>query len=126
MDEIISIYTDSDAVEDGMLWPVSERDRITDNLGRTLQKAKGYTLSIADVLAGARHWIREWGAQARRIYDMNLDGGIWVGTLHLDEQGRWTRLAPNTRLEKDTSIASRVWMIPNELGGLTLMLPEDY
>lgn len=126
MDEIISSYTDEDAVNDGMLWPVAPLDRLTDNLGRKLQNAQGYDLTMQDVLAGARHWIKTWGAQARRIYDMNLDGGIWVGTLHFNEQGRWTRLEPNTRQTQDTSIASRVWMIPNELGGMTLMLPEDY
>ena len=43
-------------------------------------------------------------AAATRIYEENLDGGIWTEELH----------------------GATIWLIPNEVGGITAMFPEDY
>ncbi len=127
---IISTYTDQDALDDGMLWPLSAYDRITSNLGSTLRRYHTVEplalLPVSAVLAVARQWVTSYGEQARRIYDLNLGGGIWVGALKTNAQGQWISLEPDTNLRDDTTTLTRVWMLPNELGGLTLMLPEDY
>lgn len=169
----ISVYTDRDAIEDGLIVPVSIDDRVTRSVWNFLHentplgaeppscwpvemmgwfrageltKAKAqrmialhgleaqqqYEKQIRDkkALALARGVIGTERTRAKKIYEENIDGGIHkvfprvslVTGEHLitglanslsDTQG----LGPNTYT---------LWLLPNELGGVTLMFPEDY
>ena len=106
--EVVSRYTDKQAVDDGVLVAVSAKDRVTRNawsyLGGQLERTDDD--SSGDAIAGdlALRYFREFGLEAIRVYEHNIGGGIFS----FDVLGR------------------KMWIIPNELGGLTLMFPEDY
>ncbi len=58
------------------------------------------------------------GPIARRVYENNDGGGIWCG---------WAVVRDGKLLAfSETSGSQKLWMIPNEQGGITLMFPEDY
>ena len=135
-DNVISTYTDAQAIEDGVLVAVSKRDRVTGPLFSYLCewaplnfkppsdwpvdmmlwfKAKTAQHKAAAMALGL---FAVYGHDARRIYEENIGGGIWK----FYAGGR-----PIVAFE-ETEIAQgrEIWMLPNEIGGLTLMFPEDY
>ena len=58
------------------------------------------------------------GTIARRVYENNEGGGIWAG---------WAVVRDGTLLAfNESSGSQKLWLIPNEQNGLTLMFPEDY
>jgi hypothetical protein len=106
--EVISTYTDKQAVEDGVLVAVSDKDRVTRAAFDFLCKlhpcddqAKQDAM-VADYVVHVL--LAQHGREARRIYDHNIGGGIF--SFYQSQK--------------------RMWIIPNEIGGLTLMFPEDY
>lgn len=159
--EPISVYTDRDAVEDGVLVSVNERDRVsracwewlaqstplgskppncwpvemmgwfragdispTEALKRIAKHGKEaqakFEREVRDkkALALAIGLIGTHGPIARRIYENNEGGGIWAG---------WAVVQQGTIVGfNENSGSQRLWLIPNEQGGLTLMFPEDY
>ena len=140
--EVISTYTDGDALEDGFLVPLNKRDRVTRALFDWLCSAlpegpkppSNWPVEImrwfgdkspemrAAALAGGL--IGTFGRRAREVYDNNEDGGIWKAGVRLDSDGRLASLHP---LPDIAGAPERwLWLLPNENGGLTLMLPEDY
>ncbi len=111
--KVISTYTDGQAVEDGLLVAVAAKDRVTRAVWEYLCSRVPLDNVSSDQIDAKRHdhalftsgrMIGQNALEARRVYDQNIDGGIFV----LIEQGR------------------KFWIMPNELGGLTLMFPEDY
>jgi hypothetical protein len=108
--KVISIYTDHEACEGGVLVPIAARDRVT-------RAVWDYLLSRENVNPGGtedkRHdralftsgrMIGQHALEAKRVYKENIGDGIFT----FIELGR------------------KMWIIPNEIGGLTLMFPEDY
>src|SRR5436190_2092038 len=100
--EIIYAYTDEQAVEDGVLVPVSEGkvnrvtravfDHFTESIGST--PMTGPVTNIGPLLEAIRTVLQ----------------------VPPDEDG-WRKL---------TWRGKELWLLPNELGGLTLMFPDDY
>jgi hypothetical protein len=110
---IVSTYTDAQAIEDGLLIAVAAKNRVSraawdylcsrvplDNVAPDQIDAKQHD----HALFTSGRMINQNALEARRVYDQNIDGGIFT----LIEKGR------------------KFWIMPNELGGLTLMFPEDY
>ncbi len=98
--EPISVYTDSQAVEDGVLVPVTADggtnrvtravfDEFTTSIGNKVLKFTDITALLAAI---------------RFMHRLTPDDGWRTGIY----QGK------------------KLWLIPNEVGGLTLMFPEDY
>jgi hypothetical protein len=145
---VISSYTSEQAVDDGVLVAVTTKDMVTrqvfDFLSRyaagaeqppdcwpielmTWVRAAAMPREVALKLIaelgkdGAQaHFKKRIGdnracsmakglidvnlRQAQKVYDDNIGGGIW----------------------KHEALDRTFWLVPNELGGMTLMFPEDY
>jgi len=120
--EVVSTYTDAQAVEDGVLVAISKTDRVTAAAFEYLRESMPVERIAADLpvelldarrdcfaVGKARLWLAENDAEARRVWEQNIDGGIF-------------KLHPNSL----TTETRDLWIVPNEVGGLTLMFPEDY
>ncbi len=126
---VVHTYTDGEAVEDGVLVAVSETDRVTraawewlrERMGPAEQPPAEWVIDLGTWVAGsamvdagqradlraasaARGVIGTNEAQARKVYEENIGGGIFT----FEHSGM------------------TFWLIPNELGGITMMFPEDY
>jgi hypothetical protein len=112
---LVSSYTDEQAVEDGFLVELGGNDRATRALYEYLRGLEITTPPdrvVVDLLSFMRDsalgilkgLVGTYGREARRIYEENVGGGIWTTEL----------------------LGKTVWVIPNELGGMTAMFPEDY
>jgi type I site-specific restriction-modification system R (restriction) subunit len=139
--EVISSYTDAEAVDDGVLVSINQRDRVTSavwgwlNSTVDMKNAKPpscwpvdmmewFTAKKADerVHAMTSAIIDEKRKQATRVYEENTEGGIFQ---------LWAKIGAN---EKPLSLedtepqgaCKRLWILPNENDGVTLMFPEDY
>ncbi len=111
--KIISTYTDAQAVDDGVLVAVAAKDRVTRTVWEYLCSRVPLDNVAPDGIDAKRHdyalftsgrMVGNNALEARRVYEQNIGGGIFT----LIEHGR------------------KFWIMPNELGGLTLMFPEDY
>ena len=114
--EVISTYTDGDALEDGFLVPLNKRDRVTRALFDWLCSA------LPEGPKPPSNWpveiMRWFGDKSPEMRAAALAGGL-IGTF-----GRRAALHP---LPDIAGAPERwLWLLPNENGGLTLMLPEDY
>lgn len=144
---VIHSYTDKEAVEDGTLIAISDRDRVTnaafeflaahtpmdakppnnwpvDMLGwfRLDKKAPEQKQREQRAVALAKGLLARDGRKAREVYEKNTNGGIyqvWAKVNHLD--GVLSGLTSD-----ETYGWARLWILPNENNGLTLMFPEDY
>ena len=137
---VISTYTDAQAVEDGVLVKLWAADRCTRAVWEWLcehleadQTPEGWPLPLLAcweastaarrALAALGGLIARYEQQARTTYEENRDGGILTLYVVEDDDGRIRAL----RLGEDPSEPSRtLWLIPNEVGGLTVLFPEDY
>jgi hypothetical protein len=136
----ISVYDDNDALGDGMIVAVSRRDRCTANLFHSLARSLPETppncwpvdlfgwIGAKDgedrAMAALKGLLGTWEREARRIHEENTEGGILTLWIDRNDEGRILGL---TRDEaKLTAAGVRVWLIPNEVGGITAMFPEDY
>jgi len=165
---IVSRYTDREAVEDGLLVPVSTKDRVSraaweylaenapagakppdgwpvDMMGwftaekvsktdaqkllaehgaEEGQKKLNQMIADSKALALAKGVIRVNSQTACRVYEENIDGGIWKLFSIQDPAGKIARLQP----EDPGKISGKkvLWFLSNENGGITLMFPEDY
>lgn len=160
----ISVYTDREAIEDGILVPVTIDDRATRNVWEWLHQntplgpeppaswpvpmmgwfntgsftpaqaqkmiatygleaERHYEKQLRDkkALALARGLIDRDRAKAKRIYAENIGGGIHVVYAYAPG-GKITHLREQQLVDDDV----KLWLLPNELGGITLMFPEDY
>lgn len=143
METVISTYTDEQACEDGVLVAVTPKDRVTvalwgflsDNLGDTppcgwpVELMGWCTIRDDDpepglrrALAATKGLIDVNRTEATRVYEHNIGGGIWQGFIQQGAEGLITGFDQSDGPGGDR----KVWLLPNELGGLTLMFPEDY
>ena len=130
---VISEYTDDQAVDDGTLVALGRtNNRITralfDWLTKVSEKWDGppsrWPINFMAYIGGdkalalCKALIHTQEAEARRIYEHNVDGGIWQ---------RW--YVPDRHAlvqDEPTTESTKLWMLPNECGGMTLMFPSDY
>jgi hypothetical protein len=101
-EDIIDSYTDAQAVEDGFLvtWDDLQVNRVTRAVFDHFTRPMG-TSPQTDVVIDI--------TPLRKILQTMLK-------VEADEDG-W---------RVDTYVNKRLWLIPNEVNGLTLMFPEDY
>src|SRR3990167_4795468 len=95
--EVIDSYTDEQAQGDGVLVNLGGVDRATRNLFDQLSTFLGGNDDTA--LLRLKTLVLQNACEASRVYDQNIGGGIFC----LDVAGE------------------RAWIIPNELGGMTIM-----
>jgi hypothetical protein len=74
-------------------------------------------------LALARGLIGQHAAAANRTYEQNIDGGIYKVYAVTGGNGELASLEKELPAGLSYDI---FWLVPNENGGITLMLPEDY
>lgn len=135
MSDVISTYTDQEAVNDGVLVSLGSKDRVTSTvyhflLARVSKRvplqwplephAKSAYEVISDpdmrVLMLCTALVRHYGPIAKKVYD---DGNLWHA--YLDASG-----SDINAIRPGTKEGLQLWIMPNELGGLTIMFPEDY
>jgi hypothetical protein len=168
--DVISRYTDAQAVDDGILiaitpkdrvsigvwssfkehapkdsqppscWPVdlmgwfqatkiskTEAQKLIAKYGTDAQAEFDKAIKERKALAMARGIVGSHGRQAKRMFDENIDGGIYklYAILSYPESDTFTELCmPQSPHSTFSSVT--LWLISNENGGVTLMLPEDY
>lgn len=136
---IISRYTDRDALEDGILVAITERDRCTrglfDDVARWLPQDQPPNRWPIDLLT----WCSKDSDGTTRALSA-FKGLIGQYKLHVDRNDGdpvrlWIERAPATdgwrisallEKEPDSQNHSEMWLLPNELGGVTAMYPSDY
>lgn len=111
--EIISEYTDNEAIEDGCILPLLGNHRITRNAYEELKshyQDKGYSdyKNNEFILFFGNEVLVLSGFAIR-----NFNNGGILKTDYNFKVGNY----------KHSKV---LWLIPNELGGVTLMKPEDY
>lgn len=137
---VVVSYTDQDAVTGGVLIPPNDVDRITIAVWNfmcarapenapyrwpfdspTSEAMYPYLKRVeSKVILLCRGITARYSLRAREIYENNEAGGIWYAALdHTDDTILGLRPGATDGL-------SRLWLLPNELGGVTLMFPEDY
>ena len=144
---VISSYSDAQAVDDGVLVAISKRDRVTRNLwGWTVDRVPDGAkppnrwpvpmldwFGAKDNATKARAlWvglIEQDRKRATEVYEQNIGGGIHtveVFTNPPDTTGTIESIGgPNDAAALRQAHVS-IWLMPNELGGITAMFPEDY
>jgi len=111
--EVVSQYTDAQACDDGFLVAIAAKDRVSRAVWDYLCSRVPLDNVKPEDIDAKRHdhalftsgrMVSQNALEARRVYEQNIGGGIFT----LIELGR------------------KFWIMPNELGGVTLMFPEDY
>jgi hypothetical protein len=74
----------------------------------------------------ARGFINAYQAQAREVYEKNLGGGIFQRHAVLLGQQIAYLGKEEFSAKVQAQCGRRLWLLPNEKGGVTLMFPEDY
>jgi hypothetical protein len=152
--DVISTYTDGQAIEDGGLVAINHKDRVTRSVWEYLVE-KGpkdsdppnrwpvdlmawmaaLSISGADLIAGRKAVALSLGLigthrdAAKRTFDENTDGGIYKLYVILDGKEMIQTLSATMPPEPTAKggVYSTLWLLPNEeTGGITLMFPEDY
>jgi len=98
--EVISVYTDRQAAQDGFLVAVSGEDGVN-----------RVTRAVHDYYVKA-------------IGDPQFQ--VWNVTPLMDAIRAMLAIEPDDGWRVRDFAGKRLWLIPNEVGGLTLMFPEDY
>ncbi len=141
--DAIFTYTDQEAVDDGVLVPLNKTDRVTRAVWDYFEARTGsrtpplrwplgnspramYPYSDPQDMfwrtsALTSGLIEKYADSARDVYAQNIGGGVWFASLEATET-EITALRPGMKTEG----AVTLWLLPNELGGVTLMFPEDY
>ena len=117
--DVIVSYTDDQAVEDGILKPFAfngrdTRHRITGNAYHELTEHHRPVYPTYTEQDFMRFYFAELlplVPEALRVYEKNIGGGI----IKTDYDFRVTK--------QDGDV---LWYVPNEIGGITVMKPEDY
>ena len=124
--DVIYSYGDEQAVEDGVLVAVSKIDRVTIAawvwLEAQIAADHGGEVPDDEPRATATAWIAEHGKRAAEVWNENIDGGVFQ--LRTGYEGNtWRSFHATDEAEADIT---HLWLIPNEVGGMTLMFPSDY
>lgn len=141
-DFVISSYDDGQAVEDGFLVPVGKQDRVTRTCWEWMAEKLGdkppnqWTINLMGyvmakdgndrALAASGGLLDTHSREAQRIYDENIGGGIFTLWVDEDDEGIKGVYQERDRTEDEREPMTKLWFIPNELGGMTLMFPSDY
>ncbi len=141
-DFVISGYGDDQAVEDGILVRVDQHDRVTRacwewmaaKLGDTppenwpveLMGYIGAESGDDRALAAAKGLLTQYMIPARTTWERNIGGGIFTLWVDVRSDGIKGVYRESERTKDEREPMTRLWFIPNELGGMTLMFPEDY
>ena len=139
--EPISTYTDAEAVDDGVLVSINQRDRVTCAVWEWLNSTvdmknanppscwpvdmmEWFTAKKPDerVHAMTSAILDEKRKQATRVYEENTGGGIFQLWAKIDAKGKPIALEDT----EPQGACKRLWILPNENDGVTLMFPEDY
>ena len=140
-DEVISRYSDDQAVEDGVLVELTARDRMTSNCLAWLEEnipvdgspPNNWPVPLFD-------WIGARGDKTRRAicaakglvgsfsisYCERQPDQSWAGHAMYAGANRIGQLLRPDAKRGDRATYKVLWIHPNECGGVTLMLPEDY
>jgi hypothetical protein len=117
--EVISTYDDDQALEDGVLVDIS---------GRLDPASDAHVLHARATVGVFAEFARI--ARERDVPEAEVDGTARIACQLLyrgvmrkpaDADG-WRK----TEARSDGQTIGEVWLIPNEVGGLTLMFPSDY
>ena len=100
--DVISVYTDSQALEDGVLVALSGPGGVN-----------RFTRAVFD------HFTESLGASPTTGAVINISP-------LMDAVRAMLAINPNDGWRVGDYAGKRLWLIPNEVGGLTLMFPEDY
>ena len=98
--EPISVYSDAQAIEDGFLIAIDGPGRVNRATGAVFD-----------------HFAQPIGDPRFRVFDL---------TPLMDAIRAILKVEPDDGWRVGDYQGKRLWLIPNELGGLTLMFPEDY
>ena len=118
--DVVFSYTDEQAIDDGVLNPFltpqsrDTRHRITANAYHELTEHHRPVYPNYTEQDFMRFYLAELlplAPEAFRVYEKNIGGGI----LKTDDDFQITNQ------ERDV-----VWYVPNDVGGVTMMKPEDY
>ncbi len=138
---LISVYTDEQAVDDGVLVALWGADRATRAVWEWLcgnleggQPPEAWPVALlawceaqtpaGRALAALGGLIGTYEPQARATYEENRDGGIFRLHASLGDRGQVIRLRTGADVPEESS--RTIWLIPNEVGGMTVLFPEDY
>ena len=140
--EPISTYTDDDAQENGLLVAINDKDRVSravwDWIVSTMdmKKSKPPSCWPIDLFAYCRAKTPDDRAramcrgiidvnrkQAERVYDENIDGGIFA--LWINHEGGYGGRPLAVSDKEIVGGQMKLWFVPNG-AGVTLMFPEDY
>jgi hypothetical protein len=149
--EVISTYTDTDAVEDGVLVSINKADRVSRPLFDCLvadqptgsKPPDCWPVAMMDWFgsktpeqrahAMCKGLIGKYDRIARRVYENNTDGGIFKVYGVRDAAGKFASLdesqppeVPTTGIMGAANSCAVIWIMPNENGGITLLFPSDY
>lgn len=102
---VIFSYTDAQAVEDGVLVPLI-------GFGRVNRVTRAVFAHFAGITPEEKTPLIELALKLKRLQEVIRE----ILRVPPDEDG-WRKLAWQGK---------ELWLLPNELGGLTLMFPDDY
>lgn len=120
--EVISEYSDAQAVDDGVLVDIGNArlDPTSTRIVRNARATVGIFSRFAELSRRDYSEMDDDGHRENALLSCRL---LFRSIMRrpADEDG-WRK----TEARQDGESIGEVWLIPNELGGLTLMLPEDY
>lgn len=136
MSDVVFQYTDTEAVQDGVLVPLTSRDRVSQALWDFIEaRVSPNRVPLRwPMLSGVEAMYplvktEEWRSRAllqsltiayhdaaHSVYD---NGGVWHAKLEVTNSSIES-ISPGSKED------IQIWIMPNELGGLTVMFPSDY
>lgn len=146
-EDVIAEYGDEQALDDGVIVAVSGRDRVTntafawiqEHVGCKSQPPNRWPVDLFPWCSAERDADRAGDLQVSARRAVAAVRGV-IGTYQRqaherDQAGHMLELWADVRSdgvhglveqEPDNPHATRFWLVPNELGGITLMFPSDY
>ena len=103
---VISVYTDDQAIKDGLLIPLL----LIPGIGRVNRVTR----------AVFAHFVGEAGFEPMPVIDMPKLEPLLAAIRAM------LQIPPDRGWRTGDYQGKQLWLIPNEVGGLTLLFPEDY
>jgi len=107
--DLIYSYTDQQAINDGVIIPLNDKNRITNNAFTALNKKYDHYETNKELLDFIQFELNILVPYAHKKYNR-------LGILQTDYNFKVGNFKHSQRL----------WFIPNENKGITIMKPEDY
>ena len=118
--EVISTYTDADALEDGQIIDLSGGRLVSDRVDE--RRGARVTLGLFSVFHAMAERKGETGKDADETARIACALMFRAMLRKPADPDGWR----TSEARQDGESIGQVWLIPNEVGGLTLMRPEDY